>query len=85
MLTRRLQLYGTGTIIKQVRLFNAHPTGAMYKSERLECHYGGWWPRRVVVIPKTVLPACPKGIPLTTSIAALNREATMQMFGTILW
>lgn len=24
--------------------------------------------------------ACPKGIPLTTSIAALNREATVQMF-----
>jgi succinate dehydrogenase / fumarate reductase, iron-sulfur subunit len=24
--------------------------------------------------------SCPKGIPLTTSIAALNRETTIQMF-----
>jgi len=24
--------------------------------------------------------ACPKGIPLTTSIAALNRDTTVQMF-----
>ena len=65
--------------LSQVRLFNAHPTGAMYKAERLnaimgEGGLGGCGNSQNCVA------ACPKGIPLTTSIAALNREATIQMF-----
>lgn len=63
--------------IQQVRLFNAHPTGAMNKAERL----------RAIMQPggitecgnsQNCVRACPKGIPLTTSIAHLNRETTVQ-------
>lgn len=66
-------------ILSQVRLFNTHPTGAMNKDERLaeimkdgglgECGNS-----------QNCVVACPKGIPLTTSIASLNRSATVQMF-----
>jgi succinate dehydrogenase / fumarate reductase iron-sulfur subunit len=62
--------------LSQVRLFNMHPTGAMQKSERL----------RALMEPggladcgnsQNCVKACPKEIPLTTSIAALNRDATL--------
>ncbi|HEY4565641.1 succinate dehydrogenase iron-sulfur subunit [Planococcaceae bacterium Storch 2/2-2] len=66
-------------ILSQVRLFNTHPTGAMNKDERLneimkdgglgECGNS-----------QNCVEACPKGIPLTTSIASLNRATTVQMF-----
>ncbi|PSL44025.1 succinate dehydrogenase subunit B [Salsuginibacillus halophilus] len=65
--------------VSQVRLFNAHPTGEMNKSERLEglmdengLHNCG--------NSQNCVQSCPKGIPLTTSIAALNRETTIQSF-----
>ena len=64
-------------LLSQVRLFNTHPTGAMNKDERLatimtdggigECGNS-----------QNCVVACPKGIPLTTSIAAMNRATTFK-------
>ncbi len=60
--------------ISQVRLFNAHPTGEMNKHERLEVllEEGGI---ADCGNAQNCVRACPKGIPLTTSLADLNREA----------
>ncbi|OIJ18323.1 succinate dehydrogenase iron-sulfur subunit [Anaerobacillus alkalidiazotrophicus] len=65
--------------LSQVRLFNAHPTGAMNKAERLEAIMddGGL---SNCGNSQNCVQACPKGIPLTTSIAALNRDTTIQSF-----
>src|SRR5699024_3675025 len=59
------------------RLYNAHPTGAMNKSERLDallddggvtgCGHS-----------QNCVQSCPKGIPLMTSIAAMNRATMIQ-------
>lgn len=63
--------------LNQVRLFNLHPTGAMNADERLrslmepggvgDCGKAG-----------NCVTACPKGIPLTSSIAEMARETTKQ-------
>src|SRR5690606_4077335 len=65
--------------LSQVRLFNTHPTGAMNKDERLDAimDEGGL---ANCGNSQNCVAACPKGIPLTTSIASLNRAATVQMF-----
>ena len=65
--------------ISQVRLFNSHPTGEMNKHERLEAltedgGIGGCGNSQNCVR------SCPKEIPLTTSIAAMNKETTKHMF-----
>jgi len=65
--------------LSQVRLFNTHPTGAMHKEERMEAIMGDGGLANCGNSQNCVQ-SCPKGIPLTTSIAALNREATVQMF-----
>ncbi|WP_423799255.1 succinate dehydrogenase iron-sulfur subunit [Neobacillus sp. SAB-20_R2A] len=65
--------------LSQVRLFNAHPTGAMNKAERLETIMGEGGLTNCGNSQNCVQ-SCPKGIPLTTSIAALNRETTFQAF-----
>ncbi|WP_041090667.1 succinate dehydrogenase iron-sulfur subunit [Jeotgalibacillus soli] len=65
--------------LSQVRLFNAHPTGAMNKSERLESIMGDGG-LASCGNSQNCVQACPKGIPLTTSIAALNRDTSFQMF-----
>ncbi len=65
--------------LSQVRLFNSHPTGQMDKAERLHSimgdgglgHCGN---------SQNCVQSCPKGIPLTTSIAALNRDTNLQSF-----
>lgn len=59
--------------ISQVRLFNQHPTGAMHKHERLEAlmEEGGI---ADCGNSQNCVQACPKGIPLTTSIAHMNKE-----------
>jgi len=65
--------------ISQVRLFNNHPTGRMHADQRLrglmeaggvnDCGKAG-----------NCAEACPKGIPLTSSIAEMARAATKQSF-----
>jgi succinate dehydrogenase / fumarate reductase iron-sulfur subunit len=66
-------------VFGQVRLFNSHPTGAMNKAERLNAFMedGGL---QGCGNSQNCVQACPKGIPLTTSIAAVNRDATIQSF-----
>lgn len=65
--------------ISQVRLFNAHPTGEMNKEERLEAlmQDGGI---EGCGNSQNCVQACPKEIPLTTSIAAINGETTKYLF-----
>lgn len=65
--------------LSQVRLFNAHPTGEMNKKERLETlmQEGGL---AGCGNSQNCVQSCPKGIPLTTSIAALNRDVAIQSF-----
>ncbi|GAA0294545.1 succinate dehydrogenase / fumarate reductase iron-sulfur subunit [Gracilibacillus halotolerans] len=65
--------------LSQVRLFNAHPTGEMHKGERLDAlmEDGGI---TGCGNSQNCVQVCPKGIPLTTSIAALNRSTNLQSF-----
>lgn len=65
--------------VSQVRLFNAHPTGAMHKAERLNALMGDGGIQDCGNSQNCVQ-VCPKGIPLTTSIAALNRDTNFQAF-----
>ena len=65
--------------VSQVRLFNAHPTGAMHKAERLNALMGDGGIQDCGNSQNCVQ-VCPKGIPLTTSIAALNRDTNVQAF-----
>ncbi|MCF6092620.1 succinate dehydrogenase iron-sulfur subunit [Microaerobacter geothermalis] len=65
--------------LSQVRLFNAHPTGAMHKEERLEAIMGDGGITDCGNSQNCVQ-SCPKGIPLTTSIADLNKETTLHAF-----
>lgn len=59
--------------ISQVRLFNANPTGRMNADDRLEAlmEDGGI---DECGNAQNCVKACPKEIPLTTSIAAVNRQ-----------
>lgn len=65
--------------ISQVRLFNTHPTGQMNKEERLEALLGEGGIADCGNSQNCVQ-SCPKGIPLTTSIAHMNRETTKYAF-----
>lgn len=65
--------------ISQVRLMNAHPTGAMNRDERLNLLMGPGGIQGCGMAQNCV-ESCPKGIPLTTSISAMNRDTTIQMF-----
>ncbi len=65
--------------LSQVRLFNAHPTGAMNKAERLQTIMGKGGIEGCGNSQNCVQ-VCPKEIPLTTSIAALNRDTVLQSF-----
>ncbi len=65
--------------MSQVRLFNAHPTGEMQKAERLNALMGDGGIQDCGNSQNCVQ-VCPKGIPLTTSIAALNRDTNVQAF-----
>jgi len=60
-------------IVSQVRLFNMHPTGAMHAGERLEALMG---PGGIADCDnaQNCVKACPKGIPLTESLAAVNGQ-----------
>lgn len=63
--------------ISQVRLFNAHPVGAMQKSTRIHAlmEEGGV---SDCGNAQNCVKVCPKKIPLTDSIAAAGRDVTMQ-------
>ena len=63
--------------ISQVRLFNMHPTGAMNAEERLRGLMGEGGIGDCGKAQNCVK-VCPKGIPLVTSIAAMNRAVTVQ-------
>lgn len=65
--------------LSQVRLFNNHPTGSFNKAERLHAIMGDGGITNCGSSQNCV-EVCPKGIPLTTSIATLNRETTLQSF-----
>ncbi|MCD5323772.1 MULTISPECIES: succinate dehydrogenase iron-sulfur subunit [Pontibacillus] len=65
--------------ISQVRLFNSHPTGSMNKNERLEALMGEGGLAECGNSQNCVQ-SCPKGIPLTTSIASMNRETALHSF-----
>jgi len=60
--------------IAQVKYFNMHPTGAMTKNIRLDAVIGEGGISGCGNSQNCVR-ACPKGIPLTSAIAELNREA----------
>lgn len=65
--------------LSQARLFNSHPTGEMNKKERLD----GLMEEGGVTgcgNAQNCVQVCPKGIPLTTSIAAMNRDTNIQSF-----
>jgi succinate dehydrogenase / fumarate reductase iron-sulfur subunit len=60
-------------IVSQVRLFNMHPTGKMHAKERLEALMG---PGGIQDCDnaQNCVKVCPKGIPLTESLAAINGQ-----------
>ena len=66
--------------LSQVRLFNAHPTGEYHKAERLETLMEGTGGITNCGNSQNCVESCPKGIPLTTSIASLNRDTSIQSF-----
>ena len=65
--------------VSQARLFNNNPTGEMNADERLRALMG---PGGVADCGKAgnCVQACPKGIPLTSSIADMARATTKQAF-----
>jgi succinate dehydrogenase / fumarate reductase, iron-sulfur subunit len=64
--------------ISQARLFNMHPTGKMNAEERVHglMEEGGI---QDCGKAQNCVQVCPKEIPLTTSIAAMNRAVTVQV------
>ena len=69
--------------ISQARLFNLHPTGAMQSDLRLDALMGEGGLESCGNAQNCV-EVCPKEIPLTTSIAEMEREATKRMFRKLL-
>ena len=69
--------------INQVRLFNSHPTGAMIAEERLEAlmDEGGI---AYCGNDQNCVRVCPKGIPLTDSIAEMNRQVNFYALKSLL-
>lgn len=64
-------------IFNQVRLFNMHPTGKMHASERIRASMGQGGIEDCANAQNCVK-ACPKEIPLTESLAEVNRQAWKQ-------
>lgn len=64
-------------IVAQVRLFNDHPTGKVFKAKRLE---EMMTPRGVISCgnAQNCGKVCPKNVPLVESIAAIGRDITLQ-------
>ncbi len=80
--SRKLAEYDRGFVgahaISQAMLFNAHPTGKMNATERLDAlmEEGGL---QVCGNAQNCVAVCPKQIPLTTSIARAGRATTVRM------
>ncbi len=70
--------------ISQARLFNMNPTGRLNAEERIRglMQEGGI---QDCGKAQNCVEVCPKEIPLTTSIAAMNREVTKQVFKDLLF
>src|SRR5437773_4943196 len=68
--------------ISQVRLFNTHPTGAALKRERLEALMGDGGIQECGYAQNCV-EACPKDIPLTTSISEVSGAVMTQAIGDL--
>ncbi len=66
-------------ILNQVELMNSHPSGEKDADARLEMLMGKGGAEDCGNSQNCVQ-VCPKGIPLTTSIAKINRELTSKMF-----
>jgi succinate dehydrogenase / fumarate reductase, iron-sulfur subunit len=66
-------------VVSQVRLFNMHPSGKMHAHERLETLMGIGG---IAYCGKSqnCVEVCPKEIPLTESLAAVNRDILKLMF-----
>lgn len=62
--------------INQARLHNSHPTGAMHKEERLDALMGEGG-IAYCGNDQNCVRVCPKGIPLTESIAEMNRQVNI--------
>lgn len=69
-------------IISQVRLFNAHPTGKMQRTRRLHPLMGKGGISECGNA-QNCGKVCPKKIPLHDSIAAMQRDVTLQTFKEI--
>ncbi|MBS0622136.1 MAG: succinate dehydrogenase iron-sulfur subunit [Verrucomicrobia bacterium] len=65
--------------ISQVRLFNAHPTGAMQRKERLRSMMGEEGINHCGNA-QNCQKVCPKEIKLLDSIAAIGRDVTLEAF-----
>ncbi len=62
--------------INQARLHNSHPTGAMHREDRLEALLGEGG-IAYCGNDQNCVRVCPKGIPLTESIAEMNRQVNL--------
>lgn len=69
-------------VIAQVRLFNANPTGKEAKTERIR-HMMAEGGVNSCGNAQNCVKVCPKNVPLTDSIAAIGRDATLQAFKDI--
>ncbi len=69
-------------VISQVRLFNDHPTGKANAKERLESLMvtGG---AQDCGNAQNCVEVCPQKIPLTTSIAEINKQITLKLLGML--
>lgn len=70
-------------IISQARLFNMHPSGAQLADERLDALMGEGGIADCGNAQNCVV-VCPKEIPLTTSIAEVERQTTQRLFKKLL-
>jgi succinate dehydrogenase / fumarate reductase, iron-sulfur subunit len=69
-------------IMNAVALFNSHPTGELNKNERLDAVMGKGGITDCGDAQNCVK-ACPKEIPLTTSIAEVGRQTSVRIFEKI--
>jgi len=69
--------------INQVRLFNSHPTGRLAANARLDALLGDGGIQECDNAQNCVV-SCPKEIPLTDSIAAMNRAVNGRAFVRLL-